>query len=272
MPFNDITFEQGDGLAIITLNRPSRLNSLTRHGLEEVHQALDTVENDEALKVLILTGAPRPDGRPCFCAGLDVAEIAEKGVPPLTRSGPHGALEGIAALNPVENPFMSLCDRLESFPRPTIAAIDGVCTAGGLEIALSCDFRVVSETAQISDLHLKNLGVVGGGGNTVRLTQLVGPAKAKEIIFMGDPVDGKSAYQIGLANRVVPPSELLARSKEWGAKMVPISTAGLRLAKASISATLDMSTRDALRYSYACWAATLAGVAEQAQKFTSGRG
>ncbi|MBI2165157.1 MAG: enoyl-CoA hydratase/isomerase family protein [Chloroflexi bacterium] len=273
MAYSDIKLEQGDGLAIITLNRPERLNSLSRHGLEEIRQALDTVEADGTLKVLILTGAPRPDGRPCFSAGLDVREIAEKGLPPLARSGSLGeaALEGMAVVGPVENAFMALCDRLESFPRPTIAAVDGICTGGGLELAMCCDFRIAAETALISDLHLKNLGVVGGGGNTVRLTHLVGPAKAKEIIFMGEPIDGREAHRIGLANVVAPPAELMAKAREWGGKMVSLSASGLRLAKASIAAALDMDRRDALRYSYACWAATAGNIQEQAQAFTSRR-
>ena len=271
MVFEDIRFEQGEGVAIITLDRPDRLNALLRRSVEELNQALDMVEGDEELRVVIITGGPRSDGRPCFCAGLDLKEVAEKGVPSLTRPGPLGAVEGMAVLGPIENPFMSLCDRVESFPIPTIAAIDGVCTAGGLELALCCDFRIVSETAQISDLHLKNLGMIGGGGATVRLTRLVGPSRTKQITFMGETMDGAESYRVGLANVVVPPSQLLAQAREWGSKMVPLNPSGLRLAKASINASLDMSTRDALRYSYICWAA-LGDAKQGAQQFLSGRG
>ena len=268
MTFTDLRFEHGDGLAMITLNRPPRLNALLRRGLGEFNQALDMVEGDEDLKVLIITGAPRPDGRPCFCTGLDLDEIADKGVPPMTRPGPLAAVEGMAVLGQVENSFMGLCDRLESFPRPTIAAIDGVCTAGGLELALCCDLLLASETAQISDLHLKNLGVLGGGGATVRLARRVGPAKAKEIAFMGEVIDGNEAWRIGLANKVVPAGELMERTKEWGSKMVKINPSGLRLAKVSINASLDMSTRQALRYSYICMAA-LGDVQERARQLLS---
>ena len=268
MTFKDIRFDHGDGLAIITLNRPPRLNALLREGLEEFNKALDMVELDGELKVLIITGAPRPDGRPCFCTGLDLNEIAEKGVPPMIRPGQLGAVEGMAVLGPIENSFMTLCDRLESFPRPTIAAIDGICTAGGLEIALCCDFLLVSESAQISDLHLKNLGVLGGGGATVRLARRLGPAKAKELAFIGDVIDGNEAWRIGLANKVFPSEELMERTKEWGSKMVPIDPSGLRLTKASINASMDMTTRQALRYSYICMAA-LGDVQERARQLLS---
>ena len=272
MAFEYIQLQQGEGLAIITLDRPQRLNALLRRSLEELNMVLDNVEGYEGTKVVIITGAPRPDGRPCFCPGLDLSEIAEKGVPRMTRPGPLAAVEGMAVLGQVENSFMALCDRIESFPRPIIAAVDGVCTAGGLEIALCCDFILASETAQISDLHLKNLGILGGGGATVRLARRVGPAKAKEIAFMGDVIDGKEAWRIGLANKAFPPSELMTGAREWGAKMAAIDPAGLRLAKASINVSLDMSMRDALRYSYICMAALGdVQVQERAQKLLSGQ-
>jgi enoyl-CoA hydratase/carnithine racemase len=272
LEFNDILVENTDGVAIITLNRPAQLNSLMMASIEELNQALDTIEADDSIGVVVISGSPRPDGRPCFCAGLDLKEIAENGVPRLTRGGTNGAIEGLAVLGVIENPFMLLCDRLESFPKPTIAAIDGICTGGGLEIALCCDFRIVAETAKVSDLHLKNLGVIGGGGATVRLTHAVGPSKAKEIAFTGEPLSGEEAYRIGLANKVVPSAELLAGAKDFAGKMVSISSSGLRLAKASIHATLNMNLRDALRYSYVCWAAALAEADESAKKFAGRSG
>ncbi len=270
MDFEDIRFEQHNGLAIITLNRPQRLNALLNRGLDELNRALDAVETNDELRVLVITGAPRPDGRPCFCAGLDLTEIAEKGVPPLSRPGLTGAIEGMSVLDPIENGFMRLCDRLESFPCPTIAAVDGVCTAGGLELALCCDFRIASGSAQFSDLHVKNLGLIGGGGATVRLTRLVGPARAKEMTFLGEVINGEEAYRIGLANKSVPPEKLMLEATEWGAKMVPLSSSALRLTKASINVSLDMDERNALRYSYICWAA-LGDAKEGAQEFLSDR-
>ena len=118
MTFKDIRFDHGDGLAIITLNRPPRLNALLREGLEEFNKALDMVELDGELKVLIITGAPRPDGRPCFCTGLDLNEIAEKGVPPMIRPGQLGAVEGMAVLGPIENSFMRCATGLRASRDP----------------------------------------------------------------------------------------------------------------------------------------------------------
>lgn len=254
MSYADILVEREEELAIITLNRPSRLNAMRHQTLNELNAALDEIASDGTLKVVIITGAPRPDGRACFSSGGDVKEIAEKG-PYTAQRDIVGSIEDVTALYPVESEAQLLMDRIESFSKPVIAAIDGVCTAGGLELALCCDLRVVSETAIISDLHLKNLGVLGGSGATVRLARAVGCAKAKEIVFTGEPLDGQEAWKIGLANRVVPPSRLMDEAKELGKKIAKMRSEGVRLAKSSINSSIDMGLHEALRFSYLCVAA-----------------
>ena len=144
-----------------------------------------------------------------------------------------------------------VCSRLETMGKPSIAAIDGVCTAGGLELALSCDIRVASETAQISDLHIKNLGSIGGAGVTVRLARTVGPAWGKEIMFTGEPLNGQEAVGMGLCNHVFPPNRLLEGAIALARRFAAMRPQALAMAKAAMNAAMDLDIERALRYSYA---------------------
>lgn len=249
MTYETLIYQKEDSIGIVTLNRPQRLNALSRQLQDELLSVLDEVEADGEVRVIIITGTPRPDGQPCFSAGADLKEIA-------TSSGDRG--NPIVKLSKelmdrgIEPHLAGVCSRLETLGKPSIAAIDGVCTAGGLELALSCDMRVVSETAQISDLHIKNLGSIGGAGVTVRLARAVGPAKAKEIMFTGEPINGQEALRIGLANRVFPPAKLLAGARELARKIAAMRPEALALAKAAMSASMDLEIGKALRYSYLC--------------------
>lgn len=267
MVYGEIVVTRDEGVTVITLNRPRTLNAVGTNMMRELNAALDGIAADNTSQVLIITGAPRPDGRPCFSAGMDLKEAAESGRRFTPQIGIVGAAEALSSLASIESGFQLLCDRLESFSKATIAAIDGVCTAGGLELALCCDLRVVSETAQISDLHLKNLGTIGGAGATVRLTRLVGAAKAKEIVLTGEPVDGREAWRIGLANRVVSPSRLMPEAKALGKRIAGMNGEGVRMAKSSINASLDMDLREALRYSYLCVASIESGVQARVESF-----
>ena len=270
MSYETLLVEQIEAVQVVTLNRPKRLNALSAEVITELQAVLEESAFDNDIKVLIITGAPRPDGRPCFCAGLDLKEIAEKGPPTLKRRGIVGAVESLSLVDVVENESQQLFNSLEGFPKPAIAAIDGVCTAGGLELALGCDLRIVADTAQISDMHIKNLGAIGGGGATVRLPRLIGPAKAKELMFTGEPIDGEEAWRIGFANQVVPSNKLQDEAKALGNRIAALDGDALRLAKASINASFDMNATEALRYSYLC-AAALGKVDVAAQQFMQDR-
>ncbi len=270
MSFETLMVERTEGIQVVTLSRPTRLNALSAGAIAELQSLLGEAAFDDDTKVLILTGGPRSNGSPCFCAGLDLKEIAEKGPPTLKRPGIVGAVESVNLIDIVENESQQLFNSVEGFPKPVIAAIDGVCTAGGLELALVCDLRIVANTAEISDMHIKNLGAIGGGGATVRLPRLIGSAKAKELIFTGEPIDGHEAWRIGFANQVVPSDKLLDETIALGKKIAALSGDALRLAKASINASLDMSMVEALRYSYLC-AAALGNVDQAAQRFMQDR-
>ena len=247
MAYECLIYEKIEGgVAFVTLNRPQRLNALSAQLVQELFQTVDEADRDEEVRVLVFTGAPRSDGRPCFSAGADLYEQAQR------EEGPETLVAIVREMmDRTPGPWLAgFCDRLETFRKPSIAAIDGVCTAGGLELALSCDIRVASETAQISDLHIKNLGSIGGGGVTVRLARTVGPAWAKEIMFTGTPLDGQAAVNIGLANHVFPPDKLVEGVISLARRFAAMRPEALAMAKAAMAAAMDMDLGRALRYSY----------------------
>jgi enoyl-CoA hydratase/carnithine racemase len=168
--------------------------------------------------------------------------------------------------------FRNVLNRIEAFPKPVIAAIDGVCTAGGLELALSCDLRVVAETAQVSDLHVKTMAHTGGGGATSRLSRLVGPAKTKEMIFLGLVLDGHEAWRIGFANRVVPSEELMSTVTAMAVETAKRHPIALRVAMALADAAPDLDHDRSLRYDYLCWTTQMetTGGYDGAKGFTKG--
>ena len=170
MEFRHILYEKrADGVAVLTLNRPERLNALHAEVLLEIDAALDDIESSGQVRCFLLCGAPRPDGRPCFCAGFDLKSVAE-GVPADPSIG------------------LRVAQRLDDLLVPSIAVVDGVCSTGGAEIAVACDLRVVGEGAQIGDWHLKNLGTgLGGWGAATRwqrLKYIVIPHLMPLIIFV----------------------------------------------------------------------------------------
>jgi len=238
-----------DGTMVITLNRPHRLNAMSSKLLDEMGRVLDIVERNEDIRVVIITGAPRLDGRPCFCAGEDLFEISEN--PKDSKKEQLEDMVNVWRGAFYGNKAADTARRIERMSTPSIAAIDGVCTAGGLELALACDIRLVSETVWITDVEIKNLGGVGAAGVTVRLSRLVGSAKAKEIIFTGDPLDGKQAVNIGLANAVHPPDRLLDEAKALAKKIGTRRPEALSIAKSIIDRAKDQPLDESLRAAYA---------------------
>ncbi|MFI0961338.1 enoyl-CoA hydratase [Streptomyces sp. NPDC021080] len=177
------------GIALVTLNRPARRNALTRQLLDRLLQVLADLR-DEAdrgdLRAVVLTGAGS-----AFCAGLDLDEVAASGPPDVRRWDVVSALTTLGV--------------------PVVAAVNGPAVTGGLEIALGCDFRIAGESARFADTHAR-VGVVPGWGLTARLPLAVGHGWARQMSATGDYVDARTAVRIGLANEVVPDSELLPRA------------------------------------------------------------
>ena len=219
-----------DGIAVVTLSRPQRLNTQTRPLFDELERALDRIESDDAIRVWVLTGAPRPDGRPCFSAGVDVRAFSEGA----------GVDEGQG---------FRITNRIDDMLKPSVALIDGVCSTGGAELALSCDFRIVGASAEISDWHLKKLGTGRGAwGASTRWARLLGVQRTKEILLTGKVVGGEEAYRIGFASELHPSESLWEGALETLRAIAGMDPGGLRLPLAHLARIADMSRDQALRW------------------------
>ena len=180
MAYETLLFEKRDGFCVITLNRPKSLNAINVKMWGEISQVVDAIDSDDEIKAFVFTGTPRTDGRPCFCAGADLKEMAgftsggvleeSAGDAPanVTLTKPS-KVKNFWALRQPKPAMTPAFEKITWSPKISIAAIDGTCTAGGTELALACDMVVASETAQISDIHVKNLGWIGGAGGTANM-------------------------------------------------------------------------------------------------------
>lgn len=251
MQYEAIKYEKGENYGVITLNRPERMNAIGKQMVTEILQVLDEAAGNKDVNAIIITGAPRPDGRPLFCAGADLKDIIEKGfLPPLAlleamQEVSYGERKGDGAF----------WDKVARFPKITIAAIDGICSAGGLELALVCDIIVASETAQIGDLHMKNMGGIGGAAITTNLSRRVGVARAIEMICTSDFIDGKEAHRINLVNHVYPAAKMMEGARELAKKIGGMRPEATMLVKATCNSIYNMDYRTAWRYADACSAA-----------------
>ena len=251
--FENIRFEADGRVGIITLNRPDRLNALSLGLQAEVETVLAEMEDDDEIGAVIITGAPRSDGRPCFSAGADIKEMRDKGgtyTQAALGTLDEGLIKTLTSVGGTRNmAYQSFWNKVQDFSKPLIAAIDGICTAGGLELVMRCDIIIVAETAEIRDLHLKNLGILGGGGLQTWLPRLVNIGKAKEIVWTGDIIDGREAWRIGFAQRLSTPDKLLEDAKEMAAKIASLPSLAVKLSKVAMNNSLDMGIYDSLRFS-----------------------
>jgi enoyl-CoA hydratase len=212
-----------DGIATLTIDRPTVKNALDRETVAECHTALETFERDETVGVLIVTGA----GESSFVSGADINDIRQR-----TRR------DGLAAIS------SSLCARVERFARPTIAAINGYALGGGCELALACHVRVASENARLGTPEVK-LGIMCGYAGTQRLPRLVGKGRALEMLLTGEMVAAQDALRIGLVNRVVPKESLLAEAEALLRQMLANGPVSLRFTLQAVNAGLEMPLDEA---------------------------
>lgn len=190
MDYENIYIEEEGALAIVTIDRPKKLNALNRRTIEELHVAFKELEEDPAIRTIILTGK----GDKAFVAGADISEFAQFSV----KEGRQ-----LAALGQ-----KNLFDLVENLSTPVIAAINGFALGGGLELAMACHFRLASSQAKMG-LPEVSLGVIPGYGGTQRLPRLVGQGRAMEMILTADMIDAEKALAFGLVNHVASPEELL---------------------------------------------------------------
>nr|WP_299382448.1 enoyl-CoA hydratase-related protein [Allomuricauda sp.] len=190
MNYENIYIEEEGNIAVITINRPKKLNALNKRTILELHTAFKELEEDDEIKVIIITGS----GEKAFVAGADISEFADFSV----KQGRDLAAEGQELL----------FDVVENLTTPVIAAVNGFALGGGLELAMSCHFRLASENAKMG-LPEVSLGVIPGYGGTQRLPQLIGKGRAMEIIMTAGMIDAAKALDYGLVNYVMPQDELL---------------------------------------------------------------
>lgn len=190
MDYENIYIEEENNLAIITINRPKKMNALNRRTIEELHVAFKELDEDREIKVIIITGS----GEKAFVAGADISEFAHFSV----KEGRQLSAMG----------QKNLFDLVENLSTPVIAAINGFALGGGLELAMACHFRVASSNARMG-LPEVSLGVIPGYGGTQRLPRLVGKGRAMELIMTAGMIDADKAFAYGLVNHVVSQEELL---------------------------------------------------------------
>ena len=219
MEFANLLFENKDGIALVTLNRPMALNALNQVLLEELGKVADMVAQDSSVKVIILTGS----GDKAFAAGADI-----------TQMQPMSAIEGrnFGKLG------QSVFSKIENLPQPVIAAINGFTLGGGNELAMACDIRIASEKAKFGQPEV-TLGITPGFAGTQRLSRLVGKGRAKELLYTGDMIDAQEAYRIGLVNKVVSAEELMPVAKAMAQKIMSRGSVAVQLCKAAVNEGLD---------------------------------
>ena len=217
MNYENILVFQEKNSATVTINRPTKLNALNKATILELHEAFKTLENNKEIRVIILTGS----GDKAFVAGADISEFANFS----ESEGADLALQGQAVL----------FDFIENLSTPVIAAINGFALGGGLELAMSCHFRVASENAKMG-LPEVTLGVIPGYGGTQRLPQLVGKGKAMEMILTAGMLNAEEAKSYGLVNYVLPQENLLDFCKEMGQKISKNSPVAIGYAIKAINA------------------------------------
>lgn len=219
--------KRDDHIAVITLNRPDKLNALNAELRQSLLDTFDALEADEDVRAVVLHGA----GEKAFVAGADITEFASRS-PDEQR-----------AVYEKRRIYEAVAD----FPKPVIAAIHGFCIGGGSELALACDVRVADRTTRISQAEIR-IGLIPGGGGTQRLARLVGRGWASIISLTGDFVEAEEAYRIGLIDILVDEGEHLARAIELAGRMARWSPVSLRLAKDAIGAAFEMPLAEGIVY------------------------
>ncbi|WP_202330497.1 enoyl-CoA hydratase/isomerase family protein [Mesorhizobium sp. L-8-3] len=215
MMFETITYETQDAIAEIRLNRPHRLNAVVQQLYDDLLEALDRAQMDKNVRVIVLNG----EGR-AFCVGADMKE----------HKAGRSAFERRQYLMSEQR----VCRRLLSHPKPSIAAVNGYALGAGAEMAIACDFMVMAASARIAFPEI-GLGAFLGGGVTHILPRLVGLAKARELIFLGQQIDGAEAVRIGLASRCIPDDEFAEGIRTLAAELSKGAPFSMQLAKEQLA-------------------------------------
>jgi enoyl-CoA hydratase len=221
-----ILCERAEAIAILRLNRSDKRNALSRQMIEELSQNFKRLKGDEELRAVILTAA----GDVAFCSGSDISELAE-----LSRAE---AIE-VSAIG------QKLCEQIEAFPVPVIAAVNGIAAGGGCELALACHLRVASSEATFS-LPETKIGMIPAYGGTQRLARETGPGRALEIMLTGKAITAEEALAIGLVNRVVSAAGLLVEANSVANEIVRLAPLAIRACLKAVTLGLQLSLEEGL--------------------------
>ncbi len=212
-------------VALLRLNRPKQLNALNAQVMDQLCEALEALDADDAIRCLVVTGNER-----AFAAGADIGEMAVASPIDMLRSN-----------------RIAQWDRVRRISKPVIAAVSGWCLGGGCELAMALDLIVAGEGARFGQPEI-NLGVIPGAGGTQRLTRAIGKSRAMEMVLTGEPIDAAEALRLGLVARVVPDELLVEDALALAAVIAAKSPVALRLGKEAVNAAFEMSLTDALAH------------------------
>lgn len=222
--FETIRLERRPPLGLISIDRPEKHNAISLQVLEELNRAVDLLADEDDIRVISFWGA----GGRAFAAGSDLNEVAVRDL----KKGMEPIVQGLAA-------------KLEALPKVAIAAIDGICMGGGLELALGCDLRVCSPSSRFGTPEGK-LGIIPGGGATARLPRLIGKGWALEMLLMGEPISAERALQIGLVTRVVESSDLISQVTKMADHLATFAPFVPHFMKVMVQQGLEGSSASAL--------------------------
>ena len=226
-PYETIKTKKEQTTTWITLNRPHKLNAINATMLQELSEALDTIEKDTNVRCVIITG----EGEKAFSAGADITELqklTQETAAEFSRKG------------------QQVFSKIEALSKPVVAAINGYALGGGLELALACDFRLASIDAELGFPEMK-LGIIPGWGGTQRLAWTVGVAEAKRLIMLGDRVKAEEALNMGLVDKVVPPNKLKAEAEALANRLCECTPTALKYAKHAINSGTQGSLEAGLK-------------------------
>ncbi|HXI02239.1 MAG TPA: enoyl-CoA hydratase-related protein [Candidatus Saccharimonadales bacterium] len=226
MSYKNLLYENDNGVARITVNRPEKLNALNRETVRELDEAMSVFLGDASAGALILTGS----GSRAFVAGADIGELSTQTPLEAQEYARHG---------------QSVLARIERSRKPTIAAVNGFALGGGLELAMACQIRVAAEGAALG-LPEVSLGLIPGFGGTQRLPRLVGRGMALEMILTGGKIDAQEALRVGLVNRVVPADQLLESCLKMARTILSRGPAAVSLAIDAVNRGLEMPQEEAM--------------------------
>ncbi|TDJ67765.1 MAG: enoyl-CoA hydratase/isomerase family protein [Proteobacteria bacterium] len=230
MKYEAIKFDRRGAVAWITLYRPQVLNALSPNLIDELGRAIALAEDDPAIRVLVITGSP-----PAFCAGADLKFIGS-GIGESLGDGLASFLELLG----------SVFNALERSMLPTIAAVNGLALAGGLELVLCCDLVIAADSATLGDAHA-NYGLIPGGGSSIRLPRKIGPTRAKYLLYTGESLAASDLIDCGLVNRVVPDNALRSTVQEIAETIAAKSPLAIRRVKQLVNDAIDQPLLSALR-------------------------